>query len=350
MVLHFFCIFDDADQTNKTFAMNSFGTLLRMSIFGESHGDLVGVTIDGCPAGIPVEPDEFNTDLSRRKSGKIGTTPRKELDQPEFVSGFYKNHTTGAPITILFRNQNKRSGDYKDFLAVPRPGHADFTAYRKFGGYNDYRGSGHFSGRLTLGLVAAGVIAKKIIFPVFVNAKLIEAGGQDDIDQAVKKAIEQQDTIGGIIECTAENIPIGLGEPFFNPVESVISHLIYAVPAIKGIEFGSGFQAARMYGSQNNDALVDTEGKTETNNAGGINGGITNGNDLVFRTAVKPPSSTPARQTTINLQTEAMEDLQVRGRHDVCIALRIPVIIEAATAFVLADFMLQEQRVGRINQ
>ena len=330
--------------------MNSFGTLLRMSIFGESHGDLIGVTIDGCPAGIKIEMDEFNTDLSRRRSGKIGTTPRKELDRPEFVSGFYKEHTTGAPITILFHNTNKRSGDYNDFLSTPRPGHADFTAYRKFGGYNDYRGSGHFSGRLTLGLVAAGVIAKKIIFPVFVNAQIIEAGGSKDIEQAVQKAIQQKDTIGGLIECTAENLPIGLGEPFFNPVEAMISHLIYAIPAIKGIEFGSGFQAARMYGSEHNDAIINQEGKTETNHAGGINGGITNGNDLVFRTAVKPPSSTPASQKTMNMKTGNMEELKVTGRHDVCIALRIPVIIEAAAAFVLADFMLQEQRVGRINR
>ena len=330
--------------------MNTFGTLLRMSIFGESHGDLVGVTIDGCPAGIKIEMDEFNTDLSRRKSGKIGTTPRKELDRPEFVSGLYKEHTTGAPITILFHNQNKRSGDYSDFVSTPRPGHADFTAFRKFGGYNDYRGSGHFSGRLTLGLVAAGVIAKKIIFPVFVNAKIIEAGGISNIDQAVQKAIQKKDTIGGIIECTAENIPIGLGEPFFNPVESMISHLIYAIPAIKGIEFGSGFQAARMYGSEHNDAIINQEGKTETNHAGGINGGITSGNDLVFRAAVKPPSSTPAKQKTLNMKTDTMEELQVTGRHDVCIALRIAVIIEAAAAFVLADFMLQEQRVGRVNE
>jgi len=330
--------------------MNTFGSLLRMSIFGESHGDLVGVTIDGCPAGIKIEMDEFNTDLSRRKSGKIGTTPRKELDRPEFVSGLYKEHSTGAPITILFHNQNKRSGDYSDFVSTPRPGHADFTAFRKFGGYNDYRGSGHFSGRLTLGLVAAGVIAKKIIFPVFVNAKIIEAGGISNIDQAVQKAIQKKDTIGGIIECTAENIPIGLGEPFFNPVESMISHLIYAIPAIKGIEFGSGFQAARMYGSEHNDAIINQEGKTQTNHAGGINGGITSGNDLVFRAAVKPPSSTPAKQKTLNMKTDTMEELQVTGRHDVCIALRIPVIIEAAAAFVLADFMLQEQRVGRVNE
>jgi len=320
-----------------------------MSIFGESHGDMVGITIDGCPAGLKVDKEEFITDLARRKSGRIGTTPRKELDRPEIVSGFYKGHTTGAPITILFYNQNKRPGDYSKFLSIPRPGHADFTAYSKFGGFNDYRGSGHFSGRLTLGLVAAGVLARKIIFPVFVNARLTEAGGSQDIEAAVEKAIRIQDTIGGVIECRAENIPVGLGEPFFNSVESMISHIIFAIPAIKGIEFGSGFQAAHMTGSQHNDAIINTEGKTETNHAGGINGGITNGNDLFFRTSVKPPSSTPTKQKTLNLQTQTFEELKVTGRHDVCIALRIPVIVEAVTAFVLADFMLQEQRVKRIH-
>ena len=328
--------------------MNVFGNLLRVSIFGESHGDLVGITLDGCPAGININMEEFNTDLSRRKSGKIGTTPRKELDQPEFVSGIYQDRTTGAPITILFRNQNTKSKDYRDFLQKPRPGHADFTSHQKFGGFNDHRGSGHFSGRLTLGLVAAGIIAKKIIFPVFVNAELIEAGGMKDIDQAVQYAIRKNDTIGGVIQCKAENVPVGLGEPFFNSVESVISHIIFSIPAIKGIEFGSGFQSSEMLGSENNDSIINQEGKTETNNAGGINGGITNGNDIIFRVAVKPPSSTPKKQKTLNLETNQMEELEVKGRHDACIALRMPVIVEAVTAFVLADFMLQEQKAPRV--
>jgi len=328
--------------------MNVFGNLLRVSIFGESHGDLVGITLDGCPAGININMEEFNTDLSRRKSGKIGTTPRKELDQPEFVSGIYQDRTTGAPITILFRNQNTKSKDYRDFLQKPRPGHADFTSHQKFGGFNDHRGSGHFSGRLTLGLVAAGIIAKKIIFPVFVNAELIEAGGMKDIDQAVQYAIRKNDTIGGVIQCKAENVPVGLGEPFFDSVESVISHIIFSIPAIKGIEFGSGFQASEMLGSENNDSIINQEGKTETNNAGGINGGITNGNDIIFRVAVKPPSSTPKKQKTLNLETDQMEELEVKGRHDACIALRMPVIVEAVTAFVLADFMLQEQKAPRV--
>ena len=328
--------------------MNVFGNLLRVSIFGESHGSLVGITLDGCPAGIKINMEEFNTDLARRKSGKIGTTPRKELDHPEFVSGIYQERTTGAPITILFRNQNTQSKDYNDFLQKPRPGHADFTAHKKFGGFNDHRGSGHFSGRVTLGLVAAGVIAKKIIFPVFVNAELIEAGGMKDIEQAVQYALRKNDTIGGLIQCKAENVPVGLGEPFFDSVESLISHIIFSIPAIKGIEFGTGFQAAKMLGSEHNDPIINSEGKTETNHAGGINGGITNGNDIIFRTAVKPPSSTPKKQKTLNIETDEMEELEVKGRHDACIALRMPVIVEAVTAFVLADFMLQEQKTPRV--
>src|SRR6056297_2001139 len=169
--------------------MNTFGHSLKLSIFGESHGSIIGITIDGCPAGLKIEEDEFNTDLARRKSGKMGTTPRNELDQPEIISGIYKTHTTGAPITIIFRNENINPKDYEAVKSIPRPGHADFTAYKKYNGFNDPRGGGHFSGRLTLGLVAAGVIAKKLIFPVFVNAELIEAGGDKNIERAIKKAL-----------------------------------------------------------------------------------------------------------------------------------------------------------------
>lgn len=327
--------------------MNTFGDIFKLSIFGESHNSHIGITIDGCPAGIKIDESEFNTDLKRRKSGKIGTTPRKEHDRPQIISGIYKNYTTGSPITILFQNENKHSDDYNEFQRIPRPGHADFTAYKKFQGFNDPRGGGHFSGRVTLGLVAAGVIAKKIIFPVFINAKLTEAGGLKDINTAIEKAIQDNDTIGGIIECRARNIPVGLGEPFFNSVESVISHLVYSIPAIKGIEFGSGFRAAKMKGSEHNDPIIKSNGQTKTNNAGGINGGITNGNDIFFRVAVKPTASTPQKQKTINLQTEQIENLEVKGRHDYCIALRMPVIVEAVTAIALADFMMLEQKAPR---
>jgi chorismate synthase len=327
--------------------MNTFGHTLKLSIFGESHGPVIGITIDGCPAGLKIENSEFNTDLSRRKSGKIGTTPRKELDQPEIVSGVYKSYSTGAPITILFKNKNVKSKDYDTFKRIPRPGHADFTAYKKYNGFNDHRGGGHFSGRVTLGLVAAGVIAKKLIFPLFVNAELIEAGGDKNIERAIEKALKGNDTIGGIIECKSENVPVGLGEPFFNKIQAVISHLVMSIPAIKGIEFGAGFQSAQMTGSEHNDPIIDPQGRTETNNAGGINGGITNGNDLIFRVPVKPTSSTPKKQRTLNLEKGQIEELEVTGRHDACIALRIPVIIEAVTAFALADFMLQEQRIPK---
>jgi chorismate synthase len=328
--------------------MNVFGNAIRMSIFGESHGELVGVTIDGCPAGIELNQQAFHADLSKRKSGQLGTTPRKELDKPDLVSGIYKDITTGAPITIIFKNQNTKSKDYSDFLTMPRPGHADFTSHKKFGGFNDHRGSGHFSGRITLGLVAAGVLAKKIISPVLIKAELTEAGGLKDVAQAVQNALQNNDTIGGIIQCKSENVPAGLGEPFFNSVESMLSQIIFSIPAIKAIAFGSGFQAASLTGSEHNDAIIGRDGKTETNHAGGINGGITNGNDILFKVAVKPPSSTPKIQQTLNFETGKMEDLAVKGRHDACIALRMPVIIEAATAFVLADLMLQEQKVPRV--
>ena len=328
--------------------MNSFGKIFRVSIFGESHGNAVGVVIDGCPAGLPLKLEDFEKDFSRRKAGAVGTTPRQEADIPKIVSGGFNDTTTGAPITIWFENTNTRSKDYSKLRETPRPGHADFVAGKKYGGFEDYRGGGHFSGRITLGLVAAGVIAKKLINPVTVSTELLEVGGSKDIEKRVLEAVEQKDSIGGIIECKAKNMPVGIGEPFFDSVEAVLSHMIFSVPAIKGIEFGAGFSAAKMTGSEHNDWITNLNGKTETNHAGGINGGISNGNDLVFRVVVKPTSSTNQKQHTINIKTGEMEDLVVEGRHDTCIALRIPVVIEAATAIVLADLMMVEQRIGRI--
>ncbi|MEE4196244.1 MAG: chorismate synthase [Bacteroidales bacterium] len=328
--------------------MNTFGHTFRVSIYGESHGKQVGVLIDGCPAGLAISGDDFFQDLSRRKSGAKGTTPRTEEDTPEIVSGVFNGKTTGAPLLIAFENKNTKSGDYLQLQDFPRPGHADFTAKFKFGGYNDYRGGGHFSGRLTLGMVTAGVIAKKLIHPVSIHATLIEAGGKTQIDQAIDEAMKNNDSIGGIVQCRAEQVPVGLGEPFFNSAESLLSHIIFAVPAIKGIEFGAGFDAARMYGSQHNDEFVDSSGKTATNFAGGINGGITNGNSLVFRVAVKPTSSISKPQQTINLKSGQPGKVQVKGRHDACIALRVPVVLEAATAIVLADLMLADQKIPRV--
>jgi chorismate synthase len=328
--------------------MNTFGKLFRISIFGESHGESVGIVVDGCPAGLPLHFSDFEEDFNRRRSGARGTTPRKEADLPRIMSGVFNEFTTGAPITILFENTNTRSRDYAELRDTPRPGHADFVAMQKFGGFEDYRGGGHFSGRLTLGLVAAGVIAKKLIAPVKVAAVLKEAGGRTDIEQAIDEAVERKDSVGGIIECTAAGLPVGLGEPFFDSVESALAHMLFSIPAIKGVEFGSGFAAARMWGSEHNDRIISVDGTTSTNFAGGINGGITNGNDLVFRIAVKPTSSTHQTQKTINLRSGEMVDLAIEGRHDTCIALRVPVVAEAAAAIVLADLMMQAGKIGRI--
>ncbi len=320
--------------------MNSFGRIFRVSIFGESHGPIIGVTIDGCPAGISLTKEDFYADLERRKAGAAGTTPRKEEDEPILATGIFNGKTTGAPLTILFENKNVQSKDYDAIKDTPRPGHADFVLNKKFGGFNDYRGGGHSSGRLTLPLVAAGIIAKKILGAIHVSASLTEAGGNTDIEAAIQEAIANQDSIGGIVTCKVSGLPLGLGEPFFDSVESVISHAIFSIPAIKGIDFGSGFEAAKMTGSVNNDAIIDAAGNTRTNHAGGINGGITNGNELYFRIAVKPASSTPREQQTWNEKTQSVESFTVKGRHDLCIALRVPVVAEAATAIALADLVL----------
>ncbi len=328
--------------------MNTFGKLFKVNIFGESHGESVGIVIDGCPAGLFLKQADFEADFSRRKSGAKGTTPRKEPDTPRIMSGLFNDRTTGAPLMILFENTNTRSGDYSQLKDIPRPGHADFTGSSKFGGYQDYRGGGHFSGRLTLGLVAAGVVAKKIIAPTTVKSSILEVGGSSDIEAALDRAIENKDSIGGIIECTITSVPVGLGEPFFDSVEAVLSHMIFSIPAIKGIEFGAGFGAAKMTGSEHNDNIVSTEGSTETNHAGGINGGISNGNEICFRVVVKPTSSTHQTQRTFNMHSGQVEDLAIEGRHDTCIALRVPVVVEAAAAIVMADFMLQAQEVKRI--
>lgn len=325
--------------------MNSFGRLFRVHIFGESHGEGVGITIDGCPPGVSLSLDDFALDLQRRKGGSKGTTPRTEDDIPKFISGLFNDKSTGTPLTILFANNNTRSSDYEKLKATPRPGHADFVATKKYGGYEDYRGGGHFSGRLTVALVAAGVIAKKLLKDISINATILKIGGETDKETGLQKAINAKDSIGGIVECKVSGLPIGLGEPFFDSVESLLSHAVFSIPAIRGIEFGTGFAAAEMFGSEHNDALENNEGKTKTNHAGGIVGGLTNGNELVFRVAIKPTSSTPKQQQTLNLQSNEIEMFSVKGRHDLCIALRVPVVLEAVTAFVIADLMLIENRM-----
>lgn len=329
--------------------MNTFGHLFRVSIFGESHGPAVGVTIDGCPAGLPITADDLLPDLERRKGGiQKGTTPRKEDDVPIFLSGVFNGYTTGFPITIFFENKNVRSADYENQRSIPRPGHADFVAHHKFGGFEDYRGGGHFSARLTTGLVAAGAIAKKLMPGVRVEAAVIEVGGEQDVEKGLQKAIEAKDSVGGIVECSVNGLPLGLGEPYFNSVESVLAHILFSIPAVRGVEFGTGFAAAAMFGSEHNDAIADMQGRTLTNHAGGVVGGITNGNELIFRIAIKPTSSTPKAQTSLNWNTGDMETFSVKGRHDLCVALRAPVIVEAATAIVLVDFLLQAQKIPRV--
>jgi chorismate synthase len=329
--------------------MNQFGKLFTVSIFGESHGESVGVVIDGCPPGMPISVEDFIEDTERRKGGmQKGTTPRQEEDLPLFKSGVFNGKTTGAPLTLLFENKNTRSGDYEKQRAVPRPGHADFVANKKFGGFEDYRGGGHFSGRLTLCLVAAGVVAKKMLAPLKIVATITAIGGETDVEQGLQKAITNKDSVGGIVECRVANLPIGLGEPFFDSVESLIAHAVFAIPAVRGIEFGTGFKAAEMFGIDHNDAIENGDGKTSTNHAGGIVGGITNSNELVFRIAIKPTSSTPKEQQTYNWETDQVDSFAVRGRHDLCIALRVPPVLEAVTAITLADLMLREQRIKRV--
>lgn len=330
--------------------MNTFGRKYRVSIFGESHGELIGVVLDGVPAGLELSEDDFVQDILRRKSGAKGTTPRIEADQPCIVSGVFEGHTTGAPLTVTFRNTNTHSSDYSLFAAMPRPGHADLTAALKWDDCQDPRGSGHFSGRLTLPIVAAGVVAKKILKDATmldetpcsaVNARIVELGGISDQEQwqdAIDQAIREGDSLGAVIECAVPDIDPGYGEPFWDSVESQIAHAVFAIPGVRGIEFGDGFKAAAMKGSEHNDP-IGPDARPVKNGAGGVNGGITNGAPISFRVAFKPTSSIRKAQQTFNFQTGDMDTLEVPGRHDVCFALRAPVVVEAMTAIVLADLV-----------
>lgn len=316
--------------------MNTFGKNFRVQVFGESHGEAIGVVIDGVKAGMPLCKEDFMEDILRRKSGAKGTTPRIEADEPEILSGVFEGHTTGAPVAIIFRNMNTRSGDYDSLKDVPRPGHADYTAAVKFEGFNDPRGGGHFSGRMTLPVVAAGVIAKKQCGYSF-SADLKEIGGEKDREKwadLLAVTAREGDSLGGIVECRIDGVPAGLGEPFFDSVESLISHAVFSIPGVRGIEFGDGFEAARMKGSEHNDAFPLVK-----NGAGGVNGGITNGAPVVFRVAFKPTSSIAKTQRTLNIKTGETVSINVPGRHDVCFALRTPVIVEAVAAIVLANLI-----------
>lgn len=320
--------------------MNSFGRIFKVSIFGESHGPQIGVVLDGVPEGLEICEKDFLKDIERRRPQGSAGTAREEEDKPQILSGVYEGHTTGAPLTIVFGNNNTQPADYEQFDAIPRPGHADYVASVKWDWANDPRGGGHFSGRMTLPIVAAGVVAKKVLDGMEFNAKLVELGGsskETEWPALLEKTAAEGDSLGGIIDCSINNVPIGLGEPFFDSVESLLSHAIFSIPGIRGIEFGDGFGASRMKGSEHNDPF-GPEGPVK-NGSGGANGGITNGAPLHFRVAVKPTSSIAKEQTTYNFAEEKMDKLRIKGRHDICFALRTPVIVEAMAAIVIADLV-----------
>ena len=351
--------------------MNTFGNIFRVGIFGESHGEEIGVVIDGVEPGIELSPADFEADIARRRSGAKGTTPRIEADEPRILSGVYDGCTTGAPLTIVFRNTNTRSQDYDRLKDVPRPGHADFTANIKYGGFQDPRGGGHFSGRLTLPVVAAGVVAKKVLRETVAeethghvqfrcDARLVEVGGITDSarwEAALDAARQEGDSLGGVVECTVDGIPAGLGGPFWDSVESCLSHALFAIPGVRGVEFGDGFAAARKKGSEHNDCFAPAEtcpcGDPDcqegheglvtpaTNHAGGINGGITNGMPLVVRMAMRPTASIATEQRTVDLRTMEDATLRTHGRHDPCLAVRAIPVMEAALAISVLDAILE---------
>ena len=323
--------------------MNTFGHNFRLAIWGESHGSEVGVAIDGVPAGLPLAPEDFAGDLARRRAGAAGTTQRREEDLPQIVSGLYRGRTTGAPLTIRFANADVRSGDYAELAEHCRPSHADFAVRCKSAGRNDPRGGGHTSARLTAALVAAGVVASRCLGPeVLFATRLVSVGGEEDparFDAAVAEAAAAGDSTGGVVECRVTGLRPGAGEPFFDSVESLVAHLLFSVPAVKGVEFGAGFAGARMRGSEYNDRILDAAGRTATNHDGGINGGMTNGNEILFRAAFKPTPSIAREQLTYHFGEQRMLPLRIRGRHDACVALRGAVVAEAAAAIALADLM-----------
>lgn len=322
---------------------NSFGNRFKIEIYGGSHTECLGVKIWGVPKGVPLCEADFEADIARRRSGAAGTTPRRESDTPHIVSGVADGKTTSEVLEIRFYNENTRSTDYDRLRNHPRPSHADLTARHKYGEEFDLRGGGIFSGRMTLLLVAAGVVAKKLLADAQFTSRIVEIGGVKDASQfgaVVSAAQRDGDSVGGVIECVVTGAGRDLGEPFFDSVESVASHLLFSVPAVKGVEFGSGFEGVRLRGSERNDAVVDSCGKTVTNNEGGINGGITNGNPIVVRVAIKPTPSIAKPQECYNFATQSVESLVIGGRHDACIVLRAAVVIEAVMAISLAELKL----------
>ena len=314
-----------------------------MEIEGASHSEKIRITIDGVPQGIALAAEDFEADLAQRRAGAMGTTPRVESDIPE-IGGLVDGKTTGETITITFYNSTTRSGDYSHLRRHPRPSHVDFVANSRWGEAIDLRGSGQFSGRMTVALVAAGVVAKRILGDdIRFSSEIVELGGCRDrsrFEEVLVDAVADGDSVGGVVECRVNGLPVGLGEPFFDSTESIISHLLFSVPAVKGVEFGSGFEGVRLRGSERNDRIIAADGTTATNNEGGINGGLTNGNELVVRAAIKPTPSIALPQDTFNFESGQIEPLLIGGRHDCCIALRARIVVEAVTAIALAELKL----------
>lgn len=325
---------------------STYGKNLKIAIFGQSHSEAIGVTMDGLPAGFSIDMDELQSFMNRRAPGRDKySTPRKEADKPDFISGLVGNVTCGAPLTAIIKNTNTRSSDYDNIRDIPRPGHADFTAHVKYGGFEDVSGGGHFSGRLTAPLCIAGGIVKQILAEsgITVDAVIKEIGGNsEDPYRAIEEARGRGDSVGGIIECTVKGLPAGIGNPMFDGVENNIAKAVFAIPAVKGIEFGRGFDAGRICGSENNDEFYyeGEQVRTRTNNHGGILGGITSGMPVVFRVAIKPTPSISIQQNSISYSRGEDDILRVRGRHDPCIVPRAVPCVEAACAIALYDLIL----------
>ena len=358
---------------------NSLGKLFTITSFGESHGNCMGVIIEGCPAGLSIVEEDIQREVERRRPGAVGTTERWEPDKVEILSGIYNRLTTGAPICLLTWNKDIDSGVYKRNRFALRPGHADYTAFMKYGGFNDFRGGGRFSGRITLAYVMAGAIAKKLLsrLGVDVFAHTVEIGGikaqpkeltkikenasknplwcadqkaAEEMSRLIEKAREEKDSLGGIIEGIALNMPVGLGEPVFENLDGELAKALLAIPAVKGVEFGAGFAVAGMKGSENNDRYTIEGGKivTQTNNAGGVLGGISNGMPIVVRVAVKPTASIAKSQPTVDIKEMKEVDLAVEGRHDVCIVPRAVPGVEAMIAVTICDFALRAGLIPRV--
>lgn len=358
---------------------NSLGKLFAITSFGESHGLCVGIVIDGCPAGLALTNADIQREVDKRRPTGAGATKRAEEDKVEILSGVFNSHTTGAPITLLIWNRDIDSGEYERIRFLPRPGHADYTAFMKYGGFNDFRGGGMFSGRITATFVMAGAVAKKLLrlIGVEILAHTVEIGGikarpreldeirhslkqnplkcadleaAKEMAQAIEKARKAGNSLGGIVEGLALNVPAGLGEPVFDTLEGDLAKALFAIPAVKGVEFGSGFAAAQKRGSENNDPFTIESGKiiTKTNNAGGILGGISNGMPIIVRVAIKPTPSIARKQKTVNLKIMEIEDLTVKGRHDTCIVPRAVPVVEAMMAVTLGDFALRAGLIPRV--